>query len=84
MSAAKFQVYCTFNNPLYFDHLNDEIDLKMNQNNILSREELLNQVRICHGILVDDRCTVDKMILDAAGSQLKVFLLCCLDKTSRI
>lgn len=69
---AKFKVFCTYKanlNPSDFEHVN----LKINQNSALTRDELLNEVNGCHGILSNPRCPrIDAEILDAAGPQLKV------------
>ena len=69
---TKFKVYCTYKNDWDLSELNNEIDITINQQEILPRDELLSQVKGCHGLITNPRCRIDKEVLDAAGSQLKV------------
>lgn len=69
MSAQKFKVFCTFDN----DWDLSEWNIEFRKRNITSRDELLGEIKGCHGIVVYSLITVDKNLLDAAGDQLKVF-----------
>lgn len=72
--STKFKVYCTYKNDWDFSDLKDQIDIRVNQKDQLSREELLSELKGCHGIITNPRVRLDKEALDAAGDQLKVFL----------
>lgn len=68
---AQFKIFCTYKTAL------NEVDfpecsIKINENPVLSREDLLREVNGCHGILSNPRCPkIDAEVLDAAGSQLR-------------
>ncbi len=71
-SNKKFTVFCTYKAELNAKDF-PGITLKINQNPVLTREELIQQIQGCDGILSNPRCPrIDAEILEAAGSQLKV------------
>ncbi len=70
--SKNFTVFCTYKATLNASDFPD-VHLKINQKSVLTREELIQQVKGCHGILSNPRCPrIDAEVLDAAGSQLKV------------
>lgn len=72
MSTKKFKVYCTYKNDWDLGELKEHCDVRINQNETLSRDELLSEVKGCHGLITNPRCRIDKEVLDAAGNELKV------------
>lgn len=71
--SVKYKVYCTYANDWDIGDLNEEIEFKSNPNKILTREELLCEIKGCHGIVSNPKCPrIDAEVLDAAGNQLKV------------
>ena len=72
MSVTKFKVFCTFK---YNWNMADlpNIDLKVNPGDSLPREELLKEIKGCHGLICNPRsCKIDAELLDSAGEQLIV------------
>ena len=76
-----FKIYSSINipekivDPLIKSHERYKINLAMNESNTISRNEFLAQVKDCHGIICTPLQKIDKELLDAAGKQLKAFIL---------
>ena len=70
MSNNRFKVYSTFK--FEWDLNEKEVDLRVNLNHTLAREELLREVKGCHGIITSPRVPLDKEVISTAGDQLKV------------
>jgi lactate dehydrogenase-like 2-hydroxyacid dehydrogenase len=72
MDEKKFKVYCTFKFNWDISAF-ENIDLKVNPGNSLPREDLLRDIKGCHGLICNPRsCKIDAEALDAAGEQLIV------------
>ena len=68
---SQFQVFCTYKAVLNESDFPD-CSLTINEQALLTREDLLRQVKGCHGLLSNPRCPrIDAQVLDAAGDQLK-------------
>lgn len=66
--TTKFKVYCAFNYKWSFQHI-ENIDLKVKTNESQTREEFLNELKGCHGIICSPRSfKIDIEALNAAGN----------------
>ena len=70
---TKFKVFCSYKNDWELNEFDlDQVDVTINPSEYLSRDDLLREVKGCHGLITYPRCRIDKEVLDAAGDQLKV------------
>jgi lactate dehydrogenase-like 2-hydroxyacid dehydrogenase len=73
LDKIKLKIYCTFKYDWNLSGLSENIEFYTKKNEMQTKEEFLNEIKGCHGIICNARSfRIDAEVLNAAGNQLKV------------